>query len=145
MKKKIFLKHYQQGGSLPIELKPISKTVLDHNFQKFSINFDEYSDSYDFANGMGLAKEFINVFDVKFNSSGDKKLVFKCSFIIINYQPPVEGGLPIYERRFWSTKTYEGFYFNDFIKTSPIHDTLKRIIINGATSSSWRFNRFQYL
>ena len=24
-----FLRHYQQGGSLPIELNPISKTVLD--------------------------------------------------------------------------------------------------------------------
>ena len=65
--------------------------------------------------------------------------------MIINYQPPVEGGLPIYDSRFWSAKTYEGFYLNDFTKTSLIHDISKRIIINGATGSSWRFNRFQSL
>ena len=144
-KKHNFLKRYQEGGSRPTELKPINKTILDRNFQKFSINFDEHSNSYDFANGMGLAEEFVNVFDKNFNSFGDKKLVLTCSFIIVNYQSPVEDGLPIYDSRFWSTKTYEGFYFNDFIKTSLIYDIRKRIIINGATGSSSKFNRFQSL
>ena len=143
MKKNIIF--YQPGGKLPIELKPISKTVLDRNFQEFSINFDEHWDSYDFADGMGLAEEFANVFDVNFNSSGKDRLFFKCSFIIINYQPAVEGGLPIYDSRFWSTKTFEGFFFNEFIKTSMIIDIRKIITINGATGSNWRFNRFQSL
>ena len=49
------LKHYQEGGSLPIELKPINRTILDRNLQKFSINFDEHSNSYDFT----LGKSFL--------------------------------------------------------------------------------------
>ena len=93
---------------------------------------------------MGLPEEFINVFHTKFYSNGEKNLIFKCSFIIVNYQSAaVEGGLPIYDSRFWSTKTYEGFHFNDFVKTSLISDICKRAIVNGATGSSWQFNRFQ--
>ena len=94
---------------------------------------------------MGLAEEFLNVFDINFNSSGKGKLVFKSSFITIYYQPAVEGGLPIYDSRFWSTKTYEGYFFNEFIKASLISAIRKRIIINGATGNSWRFSRFQFL
>ena len=44
---------------------------------------------------MGLAEEFVNVFGRKFHTVGDKLLIFKCSFVILNYQPAVEGGLPI--------------------------------------------------
>ena len=140
-----FLRHYQEGGSLPIELKPINRIVLDGNLQKFSINFNEHANSYDFTNSKKLPVEFLNVFDMKFNSSGDEKFIFKCSFIVINYQPPgVDIGAAIYDSRFWSTKTYEVF-FNEFIKTSLISDIHKRIIINGATGNSWRFNRFQLI
>ena len=106
-----FLKHYQEGGSLPIELKPIIRTILDRNLQKFSINFDEHSNSYDFTHGKKLPIEFLNDFDTKYNSSGDEKFIFKCTFLIINYQPPaVDIGAAIYDSRFWSTKIYEGFF-----------------------------------
>ena len=139
-----FLKHYQEGGSLPIELKPINRSVLDRNLQKFSINFDEHSNSYDFTNGKKFPVEFLNVFDTKFNTSGDEKFIFKCPFILINYQlPAVDIGAGVYDSRFWSTKTYDGLFINELIKTSLISDIHKRIIINGTTSSSWRFNRFQ--
>ena len=94
---------------------------------------------------MGLAEEFFNVFDINFNSSGKDKLVFKSSFIIIKYQPAVQGGLPTYDSRFCSTKTYEGYLLNEFIKSSSISDIRKRIISNGATGTSWIFNRFQFL
>ena len=140
-----FLKHYQEGGSRPTEAKPLNKTIIEHDFVKYGINYDDHSADYDFTDGMGLVEDFVHVFDRKFNSSGGKKLIFKFSFIIVNYQPAVQGGLPIYDSRFWLTKTYEGFYFNDFIKTSLIYDVRKRIRINGMTGSSWRFNRFQSL
>ena len=95
---------------------------------------------------MGLPEVFINVLDTKFYSNGEKNLIYKCLFIIANYQSAaVEGGLPISDCRFWSTKTYEGFYFNDFVKTSLISDIRKRVIVNGVTGSSWQFNRFQLL
>ena len=112
-----FLKHYQEGGSLPIELKPINRTILDRNLQKFSTKFDEHSDSYDFANGKKLPVEFLNVFNTKFNSSVDEKFIFKCLFIIINYQPPaVDIGAAICDSRFWSTKTDEGFFLMNLSK-----------------------------
>ena len=82
---------------------------------------NEHSNNYDFAGGMGLPEVFINVFDTKFHSNGEKNLIYKCLFIIASYQSAaVNGGLPISDCRFWSTKTYEGFYFNDFVKTSLI-------------------------
>ena len=46
---------------------------------------------------------------------------------------------------FGQQKLMKGFFFNEFIKISLIFDIHKRIIINGATGSSWRFNRFQLL
>ena len=134
-----FLKHYQEGGSRPAEAKPLNKTIIERDFAKYGINYDYHSDDYDFTDGMGLVEDFINAFDKNFNSSSDQKLILRCSFIIVNYQPAVQGGLPIYDSR------YDGFYFNDFIKTSLIYDVRKRIIINGMPGSSWRFNRFQPL
>ena len=93
---------------------------------------------------MGLPEEFVNVFDINLNSGSTKHLIFKCSFVIINYQPPAfDGGVPIYDSRFWSTKTFEGFHFNEFVKFSLFQDIHKRIIINGQTGNSWGFSRFQ--
>ena len=40
---------------------------------------------------------------------------------------------------------YEGVYFNDFIKYSLGNDTLKRVIMNGMSGSSWRFKTFDRL
>ena len=93
---------------------------------------------------MGLPEEFLNAFDIKFNSNGEKNLIFRCSFVIINYQPPAfDCGVPIYDSRFWSTKIFEGFYFNEFVKFPLIQKIRKRITIDGETGSSWRFSRFQ--
>ena len=93
---------------------------------------------------MRLPEEFLNVFNLKFNTDSKGNLIFKYSFVIINYQPPAfDGGAPIYDSKFWSTKTFESFYFNDFVKLSLIQDIRKKVIINGKTGSSWRFNRFQ--
>ena len=60
MKKKThsFVKHYQEGGNLLIELKPIKKNNFDRDFQKFSRNYDDHSSSYDFTDGMVFLKNF---------------------------------------------------------------------------------------
>ena len=49
----------------------------------------------------------------------------------------------LYDLRVWSTPVYFGHFFNDFIKTSLKNDIKKKIILNGQTGSSWRFDRFQ--
>ena len=58
------------------------------------------------TDGVDFPEEFVNAFDIKFIGNGDKNLIFKCLFVIINYQSPaIEGGVPIYDSRFWSTRT----------------------------------------
>ena len=91
---------------------------------------------------------FFDLIDVNFLTDGKKHLIVKSSFSIQNYQPHLENmnnvrGL--YDDRLWSTPAYEDYFFNDFIKSSLKNDIKKRIIINGITGSSWRFNRFQFV
>ena len=83
--------------------------------------------------------------DIKFNTDGEKQLVFKSTFTIMNYQPPpgdLSGAVGIFDKRFWSTPAYFGNFFNDFIKISLIYDIKKRVIVIQITGSSWRFNRY---
>ena len=74
-----------------------------------------------------------------------KELVIKFTFAIKNYQPPptedINNAVAIYDNRIWSTPTYFGKFFNEFIKVSLINDIKKRIIVKAKTGSSWRFNR----
>ena len=44
--------------------------------------------------------------------------------------------------RFWSTETYFGRFFNEYIRVSLTNDIRKKIILNARTGSSWRFNRY---
>ena len=43
--------------------------------------------------------------------------------------------------RFSSTEVYKSVYFSDFISHGSRHDILNKVIINGMTGCSWRFNR----
>ena len=45
-----FLEHYQLGGTLPTEEKPLKKTYFDRDLQKYQITFSELADFYDFYN-----------------------------------------------------------------------------------------------
>ena len=38
----------------------------------------------------GLPEEIFNGFDIKFNTNGEKELVFKSTFEIVKYQPSPE-------------------------------------------------------
>ena len=95
---------------------------------------------------MKLLEDFFEVVNINFKTDGREELIVKSSFSIQNYQPPPEdmnNVRGLYDERLWSTPTYFGNFFNDFIKSSLKNDIKKRIIVNGRTGSSWRFNRFQ--
>ena len=142
-----FLNHYQKGGQLLIEYKPI-ETDIKQIVKKFPIEFEKHKNSYDFADPVGLPEAFFKVADIKFNTNGEKELICKSTFGIVNYQPPPEdlsGALGIFDKRVWSTDTYFGNFFNDFIKLSLINDIKKRIIINQQTGGSWKFSRYDFI
>ena len=83
--------------------------------------------------------------DIKFVTDGKKEFVIKSSFAIQNYQPPPEdinNVLGSYDKRIWSTQTYFGRFFNEYIRASLTNDIKKRIIVNARAGSSWRFNRY---
>ena len=52
---------------------------------------------------------------------------------------------PLVDTRYWSTETYDGKYFNDFILFSLKQDILKLVIVNNMSGSEWYFKRFLYL
>ena len=72
--------------------------------------------------------------------------MFKCSFYIENKQNSVTNNLAsLADTRYWSTETYDGEYFNDFILFDLKQDILKRVIVNDMSGSAWYFKRFLYL
>ena len=52
-----FLKHYQKGGQIPLEYKPID-IKTDNKVKKFSIEFDKHKNSYDFTDLIKLPEDF---------------------------------------------------------------------------------------
>ena len=53
-----------------------------------------------------------------------------------------QGLQSIFDTRYWTTPTYEGVYFSDFIFFGLKQDILSRVIINSMSGSSWHFKRF---
>ena len=52
---------------------------------------------------------------------------------------------PLLNTQYWTTETYDGIYFNDFIFHALKHGILKRVINNNMSGSSWYIKRFVYL
>ena len=52
---------------------------------------------------------------------------------------------PLVHTRSWSTETYDGKYFNDFILFGLKQDILKCVIVNKMSGSALYFKRFLYL
>ena len=72
--------------------------------------------------------------------------MFKCSFYIENKENSDTPNLqPSIDTRYWTTETYDGKYFNDFIFSGLRQDILKRVIVNNMSGSAWYFKRFIYL
>ena len=79
--------HYQIGGRQPTEDRPIRKTYLDENFQRFHVTISEHRDHYDFYDSQKVISEFLTVFEDVFVPQADlRRARFKCSFTIINRQ-----------------------------------------------------------
>ena len=74
-----FLVHYQMVGRQPIEDKPIRKTYLDENLQRFCITCSEHDDHYDFYKSQEVVSEFLTVFENVFVPRADlRQVCFKC-------------------------------------------------------------------
>ena len=93
-----------------------------------------------------LTENFFSVIDIRFDTDGAQEFIIKTSFCIRDYQPSPEdinNAAGLYDKRFWSTETYNDRFFDNYIRTSLTYDIKKRIISNAKTGSSWRFNRFE--
>ena len=124
-----FLFHFQKGGTIPLEDRPI--TVINHGiFKKFEIRYDEHKISYDFEHPVKLVKYFFGVVDIKFITDRKQEFIIKSSFTILNYQPPLEDiniVVGLYDKRIWSIQTYFGRFFNEYIRVSLTNDIKKEL------------------
>ena len=69
----------------------------------------------------------------------------ECGFSIENIQPvSSEYNVPILNVRYWTTEPYKNISFNDFIFSNLKEEILERVVDNGMSGSSWRFNKFIY-
>ena len=61
----------------------------------------------------------------------NQKNRFKCSFYVEKKQNFVTPNLkPLLDTRYWTTETYDGKYFNDFIFFGLRQDISKRAVVN---------------
>ena len=138
-----FLRHYDDGKSIPFEEKPLD--ILRYPaLTIYSIEFQKHSNFYDFYNSEKCVDDFLK--NVKYRFKSSNKKWFKCSFNIENTQNSIRPDLePLLNTRYWTTETYDSTYFNDFIFFGLRQDILKRVIINNMSGSAWHFKRFVYL
>ena len=135
-----FLKHYEEGKSVPFEEKPIDIVKL-HGLTIYSIEFQQHKVFYDFFNYEKCVDDFLKNVKYKFRPGGKKWI--KCLFTIENIQnSPYKDLRPIINSRYWTTPPYEGIYFNDFTFYSLRQNILDGVIINGMSGSSWHFRCF---
>ena len=59
---------------------------------------------------------------------------------LVNYLPSEI--IELESKRVWLTDVFTGRYFNQYINGEMKSNVLKRVIVNGATGSSWQFKRF---
>ena len=140
MVKHDFLKHYEQGQDTVFEDKPLD-IINNHQILKYKISAKKFGKYYNFYNSEGVVDDFLNNVRNKFRPSGSVSI--KCEFIIENVQPAVSDNLrPILNIRYWSTEAYRATYFNDYVFYNLRQNILSKVISNGMSGSSWRFNRF---
>ena len=138
-----FLKHYEDDTDIPFEEKPLDVSKFP-NLLIYSIEFQKHSHFYDFYSPDKCVEDFLKNVQYKFQSN--HKSSFKCSFYIENCQNSVTNNLAsLVDTWYWSTETYDGQYFNDFILFGSKQDILKRVIVNYMSGSAWYFKRFLYL
>ena len=75
-------------------------------------------------------EDFFAVVDITLVTDRKKEFISKSSFAIQNYQPPPEdinNAVGIYDKKIWSTKTYFGRFFNEYIRVSLTNDIKKEL------------------
>ena len=131
------------GKNILFEEKPLDISKLP-GLIIYSIEFQKHSDFYNFYRSEKCVDDFLKNIQHKFESN--QKNWFKCSFYIENKQNSLTTNLePLLDTRYWTTETYDGKYFNDFILFGLKQEILKRVIVNNISGSAWYFKRFLYL
>ena len=140
-----FLKHYKDGKELISDEKPISIVEIGNNIRKYEIKYSEHSSYYDFFNSEKVVDDFLSNVRRKIKRTNEYFLI-RSGFSIENFQPVLDSyNEPLKDTRYWSTDPIETKSFNDFVYFNVRESILKRVINNGLTGSSWRFNRFVYI
>lgn len=137
-----FLLHYQQTGGRGNQQLPLN-VLRRCPITYFSINYHQHKDFHHFFDE-GTVDSFSNSVYERFASGKDFKMQGYVE--LINYQQTETEELE--NIRVWLTNVFIGRYFNQYIRGEMKKDIWKRVIINGATSSSWifkRFNKFQVI
>ena len=138
-----FLKHYNLGNEIPFEEKPLD-IISYPSLTIYKIEYKEHHREYSFNNSENCVDSFLRNVKSKFKATNKKW--FKCSFTIENTQNAYSDNFQdLISTRYWTTETYDGIYFNDFILYSLKADILKRVIVNQMSGSSWYFKRFLIL
>ena len=140
-----FLKHYKDGKELISDEKPISIVEIGNNIRKYEIKYSEHSSYYDFFNSEKVVDDFLSNVRIKIKRTKEYFLI-RSGFSIETFQPVLDSyNEPLKDTRYWSTNPIETKSFNDFVYFNVRESILKRVINNGLTGSSWRFNRFVYI
>ena len=140
-----FLKRYKDGKELISDEKPISIVEIGNNIRKYEIKYSEHSSYYDFFNSEKVVDDFLSNVRRKIKRRNEYFLI-RSGFSIENFQPVLDSyNEPLKDTRYWSTDPIETKSFNDFVYFNVRESILKRVINNGLTGSSWRFNRFVYI
>ena len=133
----MFLYHYgkQLGGGT----KFINVLKRD-KFEYYTINFDQHQKIYNVFDG-GIIGDFIRVVHQNFKA-GKHNRTFQRYAEIVNQQ---RGETILENKCAWLTNSFESKYFDNFVM-GEIRDGIgKRIILNGETSSSSYFKKFNRL
>ena len=104
----------------------------------YSTNYFQHKNYYDFFDVEKVVEKFFG--DLKGLLFRTKKLRRK---VTLNYQSSEL--IELESKRVWLTDVFTGRYFNQYISGEMKSNFLKRVIVNGATGSSWQFKRFDRL
>ena len=123
-----FLEHYDYGKVIPFEEKALDISKFP-GLTIYSIDFQKHSNFYNFYNYEKCVDDFLK--NVKYKFVSNQKNRFKCSFYVENKQNFVTPNLkPLLDTRYWTTETYDGKYFNDFIFFGLRQDISKTMVVN---------------
>ena len=133
----IFHREQQVGGSTnqQLLLNILRRGVITY----FSINYYQHRTFYDFFDSEKIVDSFLNT--LQRSSVPNKKVKSQGYIELINYEQAEL--IELESKRVWVTDVFTGKYFNQYIRAEIRTNFLKKVIINGATGSSWHFKRFE--